>query len=315
MSFGAKIKRSIPLKNLTTFKIGGPAKFFAEIKEKQDLQEAWQWSKEKKVDIVLLGGGSNVLINDAGVDSLLLQMNNLNLSVRGNRMDSGAGVTLSILARQAQSNSLSGLEWANGIPGASLGGAIRGNAGAFGKNMQDMVETVEVFDKKEEKFKIFSNKDCQFEYRGSIFKNQEDYIIWNANIKLQSFPYKQIAELTDNYLGERRNKQPNLPSAGCIFKNLTFAELQEFNPGLADYAKQQKAVKGDNVAAAWLIDMLDLKGKSMGGAKISLQHANFIVNTGKATSLDVISLISYIKEKVRNRFKVQLQEEIQYLGF
>ncbi len=315
MSIESKIKKNILLAPLTTFKIGGPAEYFIEIKTKDELVKAIGWTKENKKEFIILAGGSNVLINDKGISGLVIKISNKDIAARGERMDCGAGVDLVRVGRLAANNSLSGLEWAVGIPGATVGGSTRGNAGAFGFAMQDLVETVEIFNIKKEKFVLFSNKDCKFVYRESIFKKDNSLLIWQVILKLNKGYKKEIDELMDKNLKQREQTQPKLPSAGSAFKNLNITNLREFNANLASMAEEEKIVKSGKVGAGWVINLLGLKGKTIGGAKVSLEHANFIVNTGKATAEDVAMLISFIKQQIRNRLKIQLHEEIQYLGF
>jgi len=178
-----------------------------------------------------------------------------------------------------------GLEWAAGIPG-TIEGAVYGNAGAFGKSMKDAVKEVEVWDTKTEKIKIFKKKDCGFGYRESIFKKNKNLIILSVKIKSKKSNLKKIKE----YLNYKKQTQPlNLPSAGSVFKN----------------------PKG--YFAAELIEKCGLKGKTIGRAQISKKHANFIVNLGGAKAKDVFTLIKIIKQKVKNKFGIILEEEIQIL--
>jgi len=310
-----KMQENIPLAQFTTFRIGGPAKFFIEVKEKEELLQAVKWAKENKEEIFILGGGSNILINDKGVDGLVLRIVNDSIIVHGDRIECGAGAVLARAVRLAVGENLSGLEWAVGIPRATIGGAIRGNAGAFDFSMSEIAETVEVFNIKKQKFELFSNKDCRFIYRGSIFKEDNNYLVWKIILKLQKGDKRQIEKEAAKFLEFRQGKQPKLPSAGSVFKNLSFKDLQENNSNLADLAIKSGAINGDKIGAGWIIELAGLKGKKIGGAKVSLEHANFIVNTSRATAEDIVMLISYIKQQVRDRFKVQLQEEVQYLGF
>jgi len=310
-----KVQKNIPLAQFTTFKIGGPAKFFIEVKEKNDLLEAIKWAKENKEKFYILGGGSNIIINDKGVDGLVIKMANDNITVHGERMEAGAGATLARSVRLAMGENLSGLEWAAGIPRATIGGAIRGNAGAFNSSMNDVTETVEVFNVKKEKFELFSNKDCRFTYRESVFKENNSYLIWNIIFRLKKGNKIQIESAVNKFLESRQGRQPKLPSAGSVFKNLSLSVLRNHNSNVADLAVEAGVVKGEKVGAGWLVELAGLKGKKIGGAKVSLEHANFIINTNQATAEDVVMLISYIKQQVRNRFNIQLQEEVQYLGF
>jgi len=315
MSIEEKVQENIPLAQFTTFRIGGPAKFFIEAKEKDDLLEAIKWAKDKKEKVYILGGGSNVIINDKGADGLVIRMANDEIKIHGERMEAGAGATLARAVRLATGENLSGLEWAAGIPRATIGGAVRGNAGAFGSSMNDIAETVEVFNVKKEKFELFSNKDCQFSYRESAFKESDNYLIWKVVLRLKKGNTIEIEAAVNKFLESRQNRQPKLPSAGSVFKNLSLDYLKSANSNVADLAISAGVAKDGRVGAGWIIELAGLKGKKIGGAKVSLEHANFIVNTSQATAEDIVILISYIKQQVRNRYNVQLQEEVQYLGF
>ena len=312
----SKIQQNIPLSPLTTFKIGGSAKFFIEVETKDDLLEALCWAKKNKEKHFILAGGSNVLINDNGVDGLVVKISNDNTAIKGERLECGAGASLINAARLAASHGLSGLEWAIGVPG-TIGGAVRGNAGAYGSSISESTETIEIFNIKKKKFEQFSNKECKFNYRESAFKkdNAKRLLIWQAVLRLRKGKIKEIKSLIDKYLTHRGKNQPKLPSAGCAFKNLKINNLRQINANLADDAVEAGIAKGGEIGAGWLIERSGLKGKHIGKAKISLEHANFIVNTGKATAEDVVMLISFIKQQIRTKFGVQLQEEVQYLGF
>lgn len=315
MPIADKIKTKVPLAPYTTFNIGGPAEFFIDIKTKEELKEALAWAQEKDLLFYFLGGGSNILISDKGLSGLVLRLNNTKALVRGDRLYCEAGVYLAAAAQLATGHKLSGLEWAYGIPRATIGGAIRGNAGAFDTETSDLVETVEAYDAKKERFEMYSHKDCEFEYRGSRFKKNKNLLIWQATMKLSKAEAAVIKEKIETVLKFRSAKQPRLWSAGSIFKNLPPAYLKENNRGLYDRAIEAGLSPKKNIGAGLLIDWAGLKGKTIGGAKVSLEHANFIVNTGKATAEDVIVLISYIKQQLRDKFGVQLWEEIEYLGF
>lgn len=313
-----KVQQDIVLADHTTFKIGGPAEYFREVQTKQELLEAYQWARDNGRSVILLGGGSNVLISDRGVKGLVIKPTNTEVTIHGDRVYAGAGAPLGRAVRVAAGAGLSGLEWAGGIPGATMGGATRGNAGAFGVDMSLLTETVEVFDMKADSsscFPNFSNKDCSFDYRTSIFKKQDNYIVWHVILKLRRSTPSPVKEYTGEIIEKRKSRQPNLPNAGCIFKNLSYDEVAEKNPDLLAHAESVGAVNNGKIGAGWVIDLLGLRGKIVGGAKISLEHANFIVNTGRATSVDVVSLISHIKKEAKEKLGLELREEIQYLGF
>lgn len=314
MAILERLKQNYTLASLTTFKVGGPAEYYVEVRDKLELSEAYDWARANAKSIFVLGGASNILISDQGISGLVLKIKNEGIVPRSERLDCGAGANLNRAMYLAAGENLSGLEWSAGIPGATVGGAVRGNAGAFGMSMADIVETVEVFDQRQGIYKNFSAKDCQFGYRQSIFSAHPDFLIWQVILKLKKDQSDLIQERITKNLNWRRLKQPNLPSAGSIFKNLAWADLEKNNPKLAEKARVE-IVAGDWVPAGWLIEQAGLKGKKIGDAKISLEHANFIVNTGKATAEDIWKLINLVKNTVKIEFGLVLEEEVKCLGF
>lgn len=314
MNIESKIKKDVILAPLTSFKIGGAAEYYVEINKQEELKEAIIWAQAEKQKYTILAGGSNVLISDQGIKGLVIKLFNNTCAVKGQRLVCGAGATLANSVSQATSRNLSGLEWAAGIPG-SVGGAIRGNAGAFGQEMANIIENVEVFNIKKTRIELFSKNDCKFGYRSSIFKEDNDLILWQAIFKLKPSQAKEIKNMINENISYREQTQPRLPSAGCVFKNLKISDIEENNRQLAKMAEHEQVIKKEKIGAGWLIAKAGLKGKTIGGAKVSLEHANFIVNTKNATADDVIMLISYIKQQVRDKYSIQLQEEIEYFGF
>jgi len=301
------IKKGVSLKEYTTFKIGGPAQYFLEVKTKQGLIEAIKKARNCGVPFFILGGGSNILVSDEGYKGLIIRIKNQesrikNISQRSKIIEAEAGLLLSQLVNIAFKNGLTGLEWGAGIPG-TVGGAIRGNAGAFGSSMADILKTVEVLDTEEMKVRNFKNKECKFGYRDSIFKSKKNLIILSAILQLKKGEKQEIGKKIQEYLEYRRRIQPlSFFSTGCIFKNP---------------APEQSSVRGKpfRFFAGELIEKCGLKGKKIGRAQISERHANFIINAGGAKSRDVIELISLAKKKVKEKFGIELEEEIQYLGF
>ena len=302
------VKKNILLRDYTTFGIGGRARYFFVAKTKKDLIKAIGVAKKLKLPLFILGGGSNLLVSDKGFSGLVLKIENCKLKVEfcdsGTRrkkrtkfsshienckVSAEAGVPLSKLVNLSVEKSLTGLEWATGIPG-TVGGAVFGNAGAFGKSMADIIKTVEVLNSENFKIKIFKNKDCKFSYRKSIFKHKKNLVILLAELQFKKGNKKEIRKKTREYLNYKKETQPlNLPSAGSIFKN-----PQGFSAG-------------------WLIEKCDLKGKRTGNVKISEKHANFIVNLGEGKAKDVKKLINLIKKQVKKKFGIILEEEIRFL--
>jgi len=300
------VKKNILLKDYTTFKIGGPAKYFFEAKTKEDIIKAIIVAKQLKLPFFVLGNGSNLLVADKGYKGLIIRIMNYELGIKNKKIMVGAGVTLGKVIATATKNNLSGLEWGIGIPG-TIGGAVWGNAGAFKKSMQDIITSVEVLDIKKSETVVLKNKDCRFGYRKSIFstqggsaaggKQKNNLVILSVEIILQKANKTKIKNQIKEYSDYRIKNQPlNFPSAGSVFKN----------PCLP-------AGRQTKVSAGKLIEDCGLKGKIIGGAKISEKHANFIVNFKNAKANDVKKLINIAKNKVKNKFSIILKEEIQYL--
>jgi len=300
-----KIKKNIILSSYTTFRIGGRAKYFFSAQNKKEIIQAVNWAKKKNLDFFILGGGSNILVSDDGFDGLVIRLDNKNYKVNGNIVSVEAGMPLNELVKISIDNNLSGLEWAVGIPG-TIGGAICGNTGAFGHSISDFILSVEILKNKE--IKILQKEDCSFSYRNSLFKNNRNIVILSAKFKLKKDNKKKSKEMLAKYLNQRKITQPVEPSAGCIFKNPFCTDLSKINKKLAP-------IKDNRISAGWLIEECGLKGYKIGQAQISKKHANFIINCGQAKAEDVIILISLTKQKVRDRFNIQLEEEIKYVGF
>jgi len=292
------MKENVLLKNYTTFKIGGPAKYFLIAKTKEDLVNALKFSKESKVPVFIFGGGSNILVSEKGFNGLVIKIDIDQIGFNGNKAVVGAGVNLTKLAYDSAEKGLSGLEWAAGIPGATIGGSIYGNAQAFGTKISDIVESVQALNLKTLEVESFTKEECRFSLKNSLFKENKNYIIIFATLKFENKNRKEIQEKIKEFLNYRKEKHPSsLPNAGSVFVNPEmkienkkllekFPELEEFN-------------KKGTIAAGYLIAKAGLVGKKIGGAQISQIHANFIINTGGATSKDVLDLIKLAKEKVK----------------
>ena len=303
------IQKNISLKNYTTFKIGGPAKYFFVATIKKDLVRAIRLAKKYNLPFFILGGGSNLLVSDKGYNGLIIKFQIPNPKFQINsksqipKINVEAGVLLSAVASAAAKNGLTGLEWAVGIPG-TVGGAIYGNAGAFKKNISASIKKAEILDVRNLKIKKFKKQDCKFNYRDSIFKHKKNLIILSAELQLKKGNKKEVQKKLKECLDYRKQTQPlEFPSAGSIFKN----------PSPTQILKKFRRAK--NFSAGELIEKCGLKGKRTGGAKISEKHANFIVNLGGAKAKDVKKLINLAKKKVKKKFGITLAEEIQHLGF
>ncbi len=311
-------QKNVPLKDYTTYKIGGPAEYFFIAKSKDDLIKAAKAAKSLKLSLFVLGGGSNILASDKGAKGLVVKIQTNGIKIEnenpaGKVVYAEAGATLNDLVSFCAQNSLAGAEWAAGIPG-TVGGAIFGSAQAFGGKMTDAVKSVSVFNTKTFEIKNFLKSQCGFSLKNSIFKKNKNLLIVSALLQFENGSRQEIAGKIAGYLKYRKNGQPlSCPSAGCVFvnpekkiknKNLLekFPEFSEFN-------------KKGAIPAGYLIQKAGLAGKKIGKAQISQKHSNFIINLGGAKAKDVLSLINMAKQKVKKVFGVSLIAEVQLLGF
>ena len=282
-----KVSLGEPLKRHTTFKIGGPAKFFIEPKDTQDLKSLLSLTKRHRIPLSIIGSGSNLLVCDKGINRAVLRLSAFSftrLSFKNDRLEVGGGARLSQAVSVATERGLSGLEFLAGIPG-TVGGAVVMNAGAWGETLSDVVEKVSVMDYNG-KIKNLARRKIKFAYRDS---NLSKYIILSATLKLERDNRDKIKDTVNRYLSRRKTQQDlSWPSAGCIFKN-----------------------PSQGVSAGLLIDRCGLKGTKFGGAYVSTKHANFILNTKNAKAKDVMRLMALVKRQVRNNFKVKLEPEIK----
>jgi UDP-N-acetylmuramate dehydrogenase len=305
------IQQNIPLASFTSFKIGGPAKFFVEIKNENEILEALDFAKKNNLEIFVLGGGSNILISDKGFDGLVIRVLNSEYQIQNEKIECDAGAILSQIINEAAKNNLTGIEWAAGIPG-TVGGAICGNAGAYGKCMADNVESVKVIEIQNAKIKIFKNNDCRFDYRNSIFKQNKGLVILSCTLKLQNGKEEKIKNKVREIIRKRNEKLPKNFSAGSFFQNPVVKDenlIRRFEEDTREKCRDGK------ISAGWLIGEMGLKGKQIGGAQVSEKHGNFIINKNKATAQDIVTLVSLIKTKLRDELGIKLEEEIQYVGF
>ncbi len=284
------IREEEPMRAHTSFHIGGPAELFIEPESKEILASLVRLCRQEDVPFYVIGAGSNLLVGDRGVRGVVVKMGaGLDfLECDGTNIMSGSGVQLSKLANFAAKNSLSGLEFAGGIPG-TVGGAIFMNAGAYGGEMKDVVVQTEYLDDNGEIRKMVGEAH-EFAYRDSIFTGGGKYIL-STQVSLVPKAEEEIRVVMKELAQKRREKQPlDYPSAGSTFK------------------------RPEGYFAAKLIEDAGLKGLTVGGAQVSEKHAGFVINKGDATAADVCALVEAIKEKVFTAFGVQLCTEIKMLG-
>ena len=286
---GIKIKKDEPMKNHTSFKIGGCADYFVECSSLEELKIIIKKAKQLNMPFFILGKGSNLLVSDKGIKGVVICLNSLDtVTVNGEEIIASAGASLAQVCTTACQNSLTGLEFAYGIPG-TVGGALYMNAGAYGGEMSQVVVSAEYIDCDGE-IKTIESKDMQLGYRTSIFKTG-NMVITSVKFKLKKGDCKQIKNSMDDYMSRRKDKQPlEYPSAGSTFKR-----------------------PQGNFAGA-LIEKNNLKGFSVGGAKVSEKHAGFVINYNNATCEDVRKLMESIKETVLKNDGVELEPEVIFVG-
>lgn len=290
-----------------TFKIGGPAHLFISVNQTEKLVELLSYLKEKNISYFVIAGGSNMLMKDAGFDGLVVkivtnQPPQINMLEHGVEIEVEAGVMLSAVVNLAAKNSLTGMSWAIGIPG-TFGGAIRGNAGAMGKEIVSVLRWVDVW--RDGEVLRLKPEVCDFSYRNSIFKHNKD-IILRGCIYLEPGDQKEIMEKMQANLKQR--KHTPFPSAGSFFKNIKMHKWTGDPKDLPELFVQR-----GTVPVGWITETLGLRGLSVGGAKIAEEHGNYIINFNQATQADVLALVEEIKMRVYNKFGVELEPEVQII--
>ena len=284
------MKENIPLSEHCFYKTGGNAKYFVEVQNEQGLIDSIVVAKEKGLPFLIIGSGSNILVSDEGFDGLIIKTMGNNVTVKNNNVIAWAGTLLLELVKVSIENNLTGSEWCAGIPG-TIGGAVFGNAGACQKRISDIVTEVKYFDIKDSQIKILSKEECNFSYRESIFKEENSKIILSCTFELEKGNEGEIKiAIKENILKRDIQKQYQFPSAGCVFKN------------------------PDNKSAGKIIDYCGLKGKTVGGARVSLNHANFIENVNNATSKDIFILSEEVKKIVKEKAGIELEYENVFVG-
>jgi UDP-N-acetylenolpyruvoylglucosamine reductase len=283
------IRRDEPLAKRTTLRVGGPADLYVEPASEADLAAVLRWCGEHAMGFFVLGRGSNVLVRDGGFRGVVMCLAHPNFSrleVVGDQLCSGAGARLKQVAVEAKRHGLSGLEFLEGIPG-SVGGALRMNAGAMGGATFDVVKTIRVMDYLGSVHELVPGQ-FQVEYRCCpLLKN---HIALGADFQGRPASREEIERRMNEFSRKRWDSQPAAPSAGCMFKN----------PAA--------------IPAGRLIDELGFKGRRVGGAMVSIEHGNFIVNDGTATARDVLKLIETVKRAAKTGRGIELQTEVEIIG-
>ncbi len=290
LRFPDEVRLDVPLSGYTTYRVGGPAAALCEPSDLNRLQEVVRWCQHHQLPFRILGEGANVLVHDRGVDALVIRLNRCAGEIRreGTQVVAGAGARLMDVVLFSETHSLSGLEQLAGIPG-TVGGALHMNAGAFGREIGDVVESIILLNQ-EGKIVEIPGKDARFGYRQA--PGLENQIVLACRLQLRQGDRKALAEIRQQILQRRSQRQPlEFPSCGSVFK------------------------RPEGHYAGALIEQAGLKGLRRGDAMVSTKHANFIVNVGHASAADIFELILTVQETVYRNSGIWLEPEVQFWGF
>lgn len=307
-----------PMAAHTSLRIGGPAQWFVAAHSLEEVREALAFAHARSIPWTVFGGGSNLLVADAGFLGLVIQMSLRTLTIQPNgEIDAESGVITSLLARKSVEAGFTGLEWAIGLPG-TVGGAVYGNAGCYGGETRDFLQSVVVLDTKRETIENISRDACCFAYRSSVFKERKEKILLSASFRLEYAENRDASQQEfERIMASRKEKQPlNQSSAGCAFKNVPFSEeSRDRIEGRVGPIPEKMCASGF-ISSGWLIDRLGLLGFSEGNhVKVSEKHGNFFVNTRDATAQEVYALIKTVQGRVLMETGLTLEPEVQFLGF
>ncbi len=282
------IKTNEDMSKYTSFKTGGKARLLVKANKIEVIKNVIKITKENNISLLVLGNGSNILFRDGNYDGIVLKVELDKIEIDEEKVVIEAGVKNAIVARKLLDRDLAGFEFAAGIPG-TIGGAIRMNAGAYGGEMKDIVESVTYIDYDTLEIKQITNKECSFSYRHSVFCTNKNVII-SATLKLSKGNKEEIEAKMIEYANSRKEKQPlEYPSAGSTFK------------------------RGKDFITAKLIDECGLKGYQIGGAQVSEKHAGFIINKENSTANDILQLIEYVQKTVYEKTGKVIELEIEII--
>jgi UDP-N-acetylmuramate dehydrogenase len=286
-----------PLSRYTRFGIGGPADLYAETENEEAFKAALASARASGMEVVVIGGGTNLIVSDAGFRGVVLRYRGERLLASNGRVHAYAGAVLQDLVDFAIARGLVGLETLAGIPG-SVGAAVYGNAGAYGHSLSERVVKVRFLDGQA--------------VRESVFKRHKDWIIFSTELRLDAGDPCTLRETADSILKVRNEKFPvTMRCAGSIFKNLLVKDL----PADAAARVPASAIREGKVPAAWFLEQVGAKGMVRGDIHVATYHANLIYNAGAGTAADLCAVIRELRARVAERFGIELEEEVQYVGF
>ncbi len=307
--FGSRLKTDEPLSKHTTVQIGGPAQFFLEVKSPDELIRAVKLAKANKLNYLVIGGGSNLLVADDRFPGLIIKNSLSGISLQGETLEVQSGTPLQLLVNFSLQNGLDGAQNLTGIPG-TVGGAIYGNAGAYGQTISDCLIKVVCLNPKSGKTVVLNKKQCGFTYRSSIFK-ANGYIILNTLLRFEKSPVRQLKKQSTKILTQRLLRYPpGLKCPGSFFKNIPVA-------GLPLKSKQlippEKILYG-KVPAGFLLEDTGARGRHIGGIHVSPIHGNLFINSGEGSAAQFWQLAKSCWGKVKDKFDISLEPEVQLVN-
>jgi UDP-N-acetylmuramate dehydrogenase len=304
---GLSVLTDVPLRLHTRFGVGGEARTFADASTEDALAQAFAVIRESGEPLAVIGGGTNLVASDDGFPGVILRYTDARISVDNERVQTAAGVVLQDLVDATIRLGLRGLETMAGIPGW-VGGAIYGNAGAYGHSIHERVKSVRFFDGTQ--VREIGTAACEFDYRESVFKRHKEWIVLSAVLELDRADAAELQAAAGAILKVRNEKYPpTMRCAGSIFKNLFYDRL----PAAVRAEIPARVVREGKVPSAFLLEQVGAKGMSNGGVRVADYHANLIYNSGGGTARQIRELIVELNRRVKDRFGIELEEEVQYL--
>jgi UDP-N-acetylmuramate dehydrogenase len=298
-----------PLSRYTRFAIGGPADIYAETESVEAFIAALGVARASGQDYVVIGGGTNLIVADEGFRGIVLRFTADRIMSAGDRVQADGGAVLQDLVDFTVDRGLKGLETLAGIPG-SVGAAIYGNAGAYGHSISERVRTVRFYDGRD--VRVFDNDACEFHYRESVFKRNKEWIIFSAELVMEKADAAGLRKIAGDIVKVRNEKFPvTMKCAGSIFKNFLITEL----PDAVVVRVPERVVREGKIPAAYFLEEVNAKGMARGDIHVATYHANLIYNGGAGTAADLLAMIADLKSRVTAKFGIELQEEVQYVGF
>lgn len=303
------ISQGTLLSRYTRFGIGGPAEVFAETADEQSFMQAFAVAQSSGAEYTVIGDGTNLIVSDVGFSGIVLRFTARHIHRNGTSVRAHAGAELQALVDHCIDSGLKGIETMTGIPG-SVGAAVYGNAGAYGHSIEERIQRVRFFDGVE--VRVFGKAECGFHYRESVFKRHKDWIIFSAVLEMDLAPADELRKTAAEIFQIRLAKYPpTMKCAGSIFKNLILAELPvEVRRQIPD-----RVIREGKAPSAYFLEQVGAKGMRSGDIQVADYHANLIYNAGQGTARQLCEIIGELKSRVRGQFGLELEEEVQYVGF